>query len=697
MNRILDVDAVPSEANDVERLELTAQIERMRKEVAVQNAINAFLKQSIDATSTKELLDGVLDLFPHLTFLGAEDRGAAFLMDEQAHELVMVSSRNLARPLLALCARVPVGTCLCGRAALTGQIQFASHIDFRLTNVFDGMQPHGHYNVPILVDGKVAGVIALYLPNNARKDLECLEFLKTAAAIVSGALKRLTAERQIRMSEEMRCMVIENTPCGIIAVDAQGVIQIFNHAAERLFGYRKDEICGEQIIRLVPFPLRGISQDLMQCCIDTNYLHILGQMPFEAEALRRDGSVFPIRLAINRMAMADGSSFIGMIVDMTEEKRLFDEVVQLERTIIESAPFGIVVADNEERIQVFNAAAEQLFGYHRDEIIGQPVSVLVPQGMLPRHITGFQHHLEAESRIRGNTAFESEACRKDGTLFPIRLAVNRMMMGGYLSFVGMIYDISEEKRLYDGLVQSEKMAGLGSMVAGVAHEINTPVGIGVTAASELEERTHAFVELLHGEGISEEELDTFVASTRRLAGMIRLNLERAADLVRSFKSVAVDQSSEKLRTFKVREYVESAVLTLHHELRHTKLIVIVSCAMDLEVRSHPGAFSQIVINLINNSRIHAFAPDETGQITMEFQEVGDRLHFTYRDNGKGMSEETRSHIFEPFYTTRRDLGGSGLGMHIVYNLATRTLGGTIACQSAPGCGMSILIDIPMVR
>ncbi|MBF0417516.1 MAG: HAMP domain-containing histidine kinase, partial [Magnetococcales bacterium] len=159
----------------------------------------------------------------------------------------------------------------------------------------------------------------------------------------------------------------------------------------------------------------------------------------------------------------------------------------------------------------------------------------------------------------------------------------------------------------------------------------------------------------------------------------------------------VDQSSEKARTFRLRDYVESTILTMHHDLRSCKLRIRIHCDENLVLNTDPGAISQIVINLINNSRIHAFEPDEAGEVILEFQAMGDRLHFTYRDNGKGMLEETRQRIFEPFYTTRRDLGGSGLGMHIVYNLATQSLGGSISCQSAPGCGITIQMEWPLIR
>ncbi|MBF0108117.1 MAG: PAS domain S-box protein [Magnetococcales bacterium] len=366
-----------------------------------------------------------------------------------------------------------------------------------------------------------------------------------------------------------------------------------------------------------------------------------------------------------------------------------------KRTIIEKSPFGIVVADDAGVILEFNVASEQLFGYTREEILGHPVEDLVPLEHREIYRTEIgQIQEKVNNPLLEGLPFEAEAMRRDGTLFPIRIALNRMVMKGTPSFVGLIANITEEKRLYSELIQSEKMAGLGTMVAGVAHEINTPVGIGVTAASELEERTLAFERMVRGDGISEEDLDAFIASNRRLASLIRGNLERAADLVRSFKAVAVDQSSEQLRTFKVREYIESAILTLQHDLRQTRISVNVHCPEDLEMTSYPGALSQIVINLVGNSRIHGFKPGDDGTISMTVVTEAEWVHLTYRDNGQGMSEETCRRIFEPFYTTRRDHGGSGLGMHIVYNLVTQTLGGSISCGCPPQEGALFQLRMP---
>lgn len=366
-----------------------------------------------------------------------------------------------------------------------------------------------------------------------------------------------------------------------------------------------------------------------------------------------------------------------------------------KRIIIENAPFGIVVANEEEKILEFNVASERLFGYDRTEIIGRSVAELVPPAMREAHATGFHRYLESgEQRILGKPPFETTAMRKNGEVVPVRLAVDRVVMDDIPSFLAVIIDMTEEKRLLAELIQSEKMAGLGNMVAGMAHEINTPVGIGVTASSELEDRIQAFATLMQQEGISEEELATHIAFTGRMATLIRDNLERAANLVRSFKAVAVDQSDDMARTFKVKHCMESAVMALHHELHHTRLIVRIDCPEDLKICSYPRALSQIVINLINNSRIHGYAPNVEGRIIMKCTMVGDLLYFTYSDDGIGMSEEVAKRIFEPFVTTRRNQGGTGLGMHIVYNLVTQTLGGSITCCNSVGQGVHFLMQIP---
>jgi signal transduction histidine kinase len=179
--------------------------------------------------------------------------------------------------------------------------------------------------------------------------------------------------------------------------------------------------------------------------------------------------------------------------------------------------------------------------------------------------------------------------------------------------------------------------------------------------------------------------------------IIRTNLQRASDLVRSFKQVSVDQSSEARRTFQIKSYLEEVLLSLHPRLKKTRHQVVIDCPETLEITSFPGAISQIVTNLLMNSLIHAYGPDDEGTIRIAVSRSGDKLTLRYSDDGKGMEPDVVSKMFDPFFTTNRGGGGTGLGMHIVYNLATQTLGGTIQCDSEPGVGTTVTIDFSVTQ
>lgn len=247
------------------------------------------------------------------------------------------------------------------------------------------------------------------------------------------------------------------------------------------------------------------------------------------------------------------------------------------------------------------------------------------------------------------------------------------------------------------LVQSEKMVALGSLVAGISHEINTPVGIGVTAVSFLDQKTNEFAALFRENKVKRSDVETYLRTIGDSIAIIRTNLQRASDLVRSFKQVSVDQSSEARRTFQVKAYLEEVLLSLHPRLKKTRHHVVIDCEESLEITSFPGAISQIVTNLLMNSLIHAYEPDDEGTIRIAVSRSGDKLAIRYSDDGKGMEPDVASKIFDPFFTTNRGGGGTGLGMHIVYNLATQTLGGTIHCDSERGGGIRVTIEFSVAK
>jgi signal transduction histidine kinase len=244
------------------------------------------------------------------------------------------------------------------------------------------------------------------------------------------------------------------------------------------------------------------------------------------------------------------------------------------------------------------------------------------------------------------------------------------------------------------LIQAEKMAALGSMVSWVAHEINTPVGIGVTAGTHMEEKTKQMERLYRENRIKRSDMESFLDSALQSASIILANLRRAADLIRSLKQVAVDQASEERRTFNLRDYIREILNSLQPKLRQTAHHITVDCPGDLSLDSYPGAFSQIFTNLIMNSLTHAFTDQEPGEIRIAVRREEDTLRIEFSDNGRGIEPEVLPRIFEPFFTTRRGQGGSGLGLHIVYNLVNLTLGGSIFADSQPGQGTTFVMRIP---
>jgi signal transduction histidine kinase len=245
------------------------------------------------------------------------------------------------------------------------------------------------------------------------------------------------------------------------------------------------------------------------------------------------------------------------------------------------------------------------------------------------------------------------------------------------------------------LVRQEKLASLGRLVAGVAHEINTPLGICVTATSHLVQELKLTREELAAGAMTEDSLGSFFDIVDQTLRILTTNTQRAASLVRSFKQVAVDQSSGDIRSFNLEAYLNEVLLSLQPKLKGRPVKVAVTCPKDLVLDSYPGAVSQIVTNMVMNSLVHGFERDQPGNITVHAAlESDDWVVFDYADDGAGMDKDTLDKLFDPFFTTKRGTGGSGLGAHILFNLVTGALGGTVRVDSAPGEGLRYHLRFP---
>ncbi len=244
------------------------------------------------------------------------------------------------------------------------------------------------------------------------------------------------------------------------------------------------------------------------------------------------------------------------------------------------------------------------------------------------------------------------------------------------------------------LVETKKMASLGGLVAGIAHEINTPIGIAITASTHLSGETTLINNKYINEQMTNKDLSSYLNEAKESTALMSSNLARAAKLITSFKQVAVDQSSKDIRTYKVKAYSDEVLQSLTPKFKHTNIIVMINCDNNLAVNGEPGAFSQVITNLIVNSLMHGFDSKESGNIDIDISCNEDTVRFVYTDSGKGIEKEHINKVFDPFFTTKRGKGGTGLGLHIVYNLVVQSLKGSITVNDELAQGCQFIIDFP---
>ncbi|MBF0099756.1 MAG: PAS domain S-box protein [Desulfobacterales bacterium] len=431
------------------------------------------------------------------------------------------------------------------------------------------------------------------------------------------------------------------------------------------------------------------------------------------------------------------TEFIQFVELLTEMKNKI--VLQIEgikkteekyRTIYENAVEGIFQSTPDGKLISVNPSMMNIFGYvSPEEFLGSIDDVANQLYVRPEDRSYFNHILNKHHKIKG---FETQMYHKNGDKIWVSISARTVCNkdNEVMYYEGTIEHISQRKlaeekliklneelekrvkertvqyeeanqalfdlldkykRTQSQLVQSEKMASLGNLVAGVAHEINTPIGITVTDASFLEDQTHEFKKRYQEGTLTRSDFEKYIDNAIGSSTSILSNLNRASELITSFKQVAVDQSYEEKRTFLVKEYIYEVLISLRSKLKKTQHQVIVNCPDKLSLYSYPGAFSQIITNLIMNSLIHGFEHSEQGEISINILLENNELIFHYHDNGCGMDQETVQKIFDPFFTTKRGQGGTGLGLHVVYNIVTQTLGGQIMCLSQKGQGADFYI------
>lgn len=375
---------------------------------------------------------------------------------------------------------------------------------------------------------------------------------------------------------------------------------------------------------------------------------------------------------------AFNNSFITLAVAIITVMLLISVFVafQLERYIGASFYSLVNIIQTATKRKDFTLACPPM-PYREADILARNINILF--GRMEKHIKqlgiaeqqSIEHSHELEHKINKRTAALKESNQE------------------------LLSTLEKLHQFQGQLVESEKMASLGDMVAGVAHEVNTPIGLGVTASTLLGDRLNEIKDAFEDKTLKSSQLKKFLHEGDENIAIIYRNLNRAADLISSFKKVAVDQSSEDVRQFNVRELLTEVLMTLRPQLSTLSHNINIECPEDLLIISKPGPINQILINLIMNSVIHGFEFKDEGTISISVMSLSNQLNIIFTDDGKGVDESIKKKIFEPFTTTKRGEGGSGLGLHLVYNLVTQALGGTIILTSEENNGVNFEINFPI--
>ena len=319
-------------------------------------------------------------------------------------------------------------------------------------------------------------------------------------------------------------------------------------------------------------------------------------------------------------------------------------------------------------------------------------------------LTEYKNHLElAQEELvnanklldRHNLLLEQEVTKKTANLSHAINELAQQKSELEDSEKELRYSLSQLTLAQDQLVQSEKMASLGSLVAGISHEINTPVGIGVTAVTYLTDCVAGLARDIDQKTLTQTKMSSFINDANDSCTLLTSNLNRASELIQSFKGIAVDQTSEAIRDVNVVSYLKEVIKSLQPKLKQIKHTININSEDDIILNCRAGGLSQIFTNLVLNSVIHAFDNIDEAVITFSFRTDNNNFYMTYQDNGNGIDEKSLELLFEPFFTTKRGQGGSGLGTHILYNLVTQSFQGEISAQSVLGEGLKYEIHFPI--
>jgi PAS domain S-box-containing protein len=481
--------------------------------------------------------------------------------------------------------------------------------------------------------------------------------LRAAAMLAHARAERLDA-------------IINTTVDAIIVIDARGIIEAFNPAAERMFGYPAAEVLGRNVSLLMPSPHHEEHDGYLQRYAATGEAKVIG-IGREFSGRRRDGTLFPVNLSVGEMLIEGQRKFTGLLHDLTARTRLESQLRASEarwRAIIDSAVDGIVVIDAQGLVESFNPGAERLFGYSEAEVIGRNVSMLMPSPYREEHDGYIARYLATgRAKIIG-IGREVTAQRKDGTTFPVRLSVAEINIAGERKFTGILHDLSARMRMEDLLREQTALARLGEMAGLIAHEVKNPLA-GIRGAIQV--------------------VGSRMAPDAPDGAILKEIISRIDSLDRMMKDLllfARPPSPKRLATDVGALIASTAALLGQDPSLQAVDVEVVGSAPP--VPADADMLKIVFQNLLINS---GHAMQGSGRIRVVLRAAEGMVHIAFTDSGPGIPAEIREKIFVPFFTTKSR--GTGLGLPTAKRLI-EAHDGQISIDSPPAGGTTVNIFLP---
>ncbi|GBE05845.1 sensor histidine kinase YycG [bacterium BMS3Abin10] len=638
--------------------------EKIQRNSQIQDILNKILHLPFQDIPLPEILKQVIDLIIYAPFpwLTLEPKGAIFLVEDEPEVLVLKAQIGLAEPLLNLCARVPFGRCLCGRAALSGKIEFSDCIDERHENRFDGIAPHGHYCVPVMSKDKVVGLINLYSKEGHARSQEEEEFLTAVATTLAGVIERKKLEKELFNASEKWSKTFDSIADLIFIQDENNTITKVNRSFAEAMKSRPEDLIGKKCYKL----LHNQDAPWNNCPFEDTK----SDMKPHTEEVDDPNIGVPL-LVTTSPILDDNGKLKGCVhisKDITERKKLMKELEESKdnfMSIVQKSPGGVVIVNSEGTVDFVNNSAEDLFGRKADDLVGSEFGFPVSEGKAEVDI------------IRGS-------CEKGIA----EMYVVETSWEGKKNFLISFFDITTIKMAEDTLKEvNRRLHKLNQMksefVSVVSHDLRTPL-TSIKNAIQL---------MITG------KTGALNDTQKRFMSMAERNIDRLARLINDLLDLSRLEAGKIELRFSgvdIKHLMQYAVETFKPRASERSVQLGTDLPEDLPaVRADSDRIEQVLFNLMDNAL--KFTP-EKGQITVSAENMGDKVGVKVKDTGVGIPADDQRHIFDQFYQVEDSLSrktqGSGLGLAIVKQMV-EAHGGEISVTSQVNKGSSFFFTLPV--